>query len=83
MARVTPEFVSQFIAAYEILFEADPAERDVARNYSATMRRVFSRWNRPFAVVDRNGGFLEIKPKGAGIEKIDADALPCFEPFLD
>jgi len=83
LARVTPEFVSQFLAAYEILFDADPAERDVARNYSATMRRVFSRWNRSFSIVDRHGGFLEIKPKGTGIDKIEADALPRFEPFLE
>ncbi len=83
LSQVTPAFVHQFLAAYEILFDADPAEREVAQNFSATMRRVFSRWDRPFAIIDRDGGYLMVQPKGAGIHKIDAEALPRFEPYAD
>lgn len=83
LAQVTPKFVQQFIEAYEILFNNDPAERDVLRRFSSTMRRVFSRWNRPFPIVDRNGGYLMIQPKSAGIHKVEANDLPRFEPYAD
>ncbi len=83
LARVTPAFVSEFIKAQELLFDADPGERDVYRQYSATMRRVFSRWKRPIPVINRDGGFSMIRPHGAGIRKIQADALPRFAPYAD
>lgn len=81
LAEVTPAFVQQFIAAHEILFDADPDERQVYRDFSATIRRVFSRWNRPFAVIARDGGYLMVEPKGAGITTIAASSLPSFEPY--
>jgi len=83
LARVTPGFVQQFITAQEQLFEADPDERDVYRQYSATMRRVFSRWKRPIPLINRDGGYSMIQPNGGGIRKIKAAALPSFAPYAD
>ena len=81
LARVTPTFVRQFIAAHEMLFEDDPAEAEVYQQFSATMRRVFSRWRRPFVVIDRNCDYLTILPKGAGIRSIKPEELPVFEAY--
>ncbi len=81
MARVTPDFVREFLKCAEMLFEADPLERQVYRDFSATMRRVFSRKGRSIFLIDRDGGYLEILPKGAGVKKASPGKLPKFEPF--
>lgn len=81
MKRVQEPFVQEFIASYESLFEADPGERQVFKDYSATMRRVFSRKKKPIYVIGPDMRYLMIKPKGAGIERVKAGALPKFEPY--
>ncbi|MDH5188007.1 MAG: hypothetical protein OEW37_03510 [Rhodospirillaceae bacterium] len=81
MALVEQDFVDEFIKAYEILFENDPGEYEVFCDHSASMRRVFSRWKRPFAVIGRDGEYFKVMPKGAGMKKIKDKDLPKFDPF--
>jgi hypothetical protein len=82
MAAVDQPFIDQFLKAYALLFKHDTEERDVFVDYSATMRRVFSRWNRPIPVIAPSGEFLMVLPKGKGVRKVGAAKLPKFEPFL-
>lgn len=81
MGGVTQDFVDEFIKAYKILFKADAEERQVFVDYSANMRRVFSRKKRPIYVIGRNLECYRIAPKGGGMEVLGADAFPSFEPF--
>ena len=82
MASVEQKFIEQFLKAYRILFKDDPGEREVFVDYSATMRRVFSRWKRPIPVLSAKGEALLVLPKGGGIKKVALKKLPKFEPFL-
>ncbi len=64
---VEKAFVSEFAEAYKILFDDDPEELEVFRDYSATMRRVFSRWKRPIPLIALDGTRQQILPYGGGI----------------
>lgn len=81
MARVRREFVGQFLQSYERLFAADPDERQVFRDYSATMRRVFSRKKRPIYVIRPDMSYLAIAPKGGGAKPVAASKLPAHPPY--
>ena len=81
LASVKQDFIDEFLKAFEILFADDQEERDVYVAYSATMRRVFSRWKRPIPLIGRNGDYHLIKPKGAGMKTVKAKKMPTFEPF--
>ena len=81
MASVKQDFIDEFLRAFEILFEDDLEERQVYADYSANMRRVFSRWKRPIPVIGRNREYYLIKPKGTGIQVVTANKMPAFKPF--
>ncbi len=59
---VDGEFRRQFVAAYELLFQADPGELQVHKEYSATLRRVFSRKGLAIPMIGRDGGLFKILP---------------------
>lgn len=81
MQMVTPEFIDEFHATYDLLFSEKPDEKDVFKDFSTNMRRVFSRKRRSIFVIERDHNFLEIKPKGKGMAKVSGDALPKFDPY--
>jgi len=81
--KVTAEFVSEFFDAYTHLFTEKPDEFDVFKDYSATMRRVFSRKGRSIYIVDRARKFHAIKPKGKGMARVKKRDLPKYEPYAD
>lgn len=83
MKMVTQEFVEEFFETYEYLFKEKPDEFEVFKDYSATMRRVFSRWKRPIYIVDRNKTFHAIQPKGAGMHQVRKRELPKFGPYAE
>jgi len=81
MALVEQTFVDQFLKAYEILFEDDPGERQVFIDHSVSMRRVFSRWQRPIPVIGRSRQFYLVQPKDGGILTVSAEDLPIIAAF--
>ena len=81
MAMVEQSFIDQFLKAYEILFEADPGERQVFVDHSASMRRVFSRWKRPIPVIGHDRQFYLVQPKDARILTVSAEDLPTLAAF--
>lgn len=76
MQVVERDFLKEFIAAYEFLFEKDPAEFETMKQHSATHRRTFTRLNRPIALIAREGGFLKVLPGGKGIVPLKREDLP-------
>ncbi len=66
---VEAAFVGELMDAYTYLFERDAQERQVFMDQSATARRVFSRWNRPLPVFDREGQLWKVPPKSGGTLK--------------
>jgi len=48
-------FVEQFIATYEALFVKDPSEFKTYVEFSASARRVYSRWKREIPLLGRQG----------------------------
>ena len=83
LRRVDRRFVDEFVAAYEAVFRADPHEFDVMRDWSATMRRVFSRWDRHIPVIGRDGRWLRVMPHGGKIKKAKKKHFIRHSPFTD
>jgi hypothetical protein len=79
--RVDRRFIDEFVAVYEAIFAKDPAEFDVMRDWSATMRRVFSRWDRAIPVIARDGTWLRVRPHGGGIVKAKRKHLGKHGPY--
>lgn len=67
LQRVEKEYLDEFVAAFEFIFEREPEEREMMRAHSATMRRVFSRWDRPIPLMARDGRWMQIMPRGGGV----------------
>lgn len=82
LARVTPAFCEQLIAAYERLFAAIPAEFETYRQYSITMRRVFSRRRRAIPLLHRSGHAYKISPRTGRMRRVEPADLPAFGPYL-
>jgi hypothetical protein len=78
---VTREYVDQFVATYEDLFRRMPDEKEHFRNYSATMRRVFSRWRRSIPLVHRNGGYYAISSRSGRLRRATPDAFGRRGPY--
>jgi hypothetical protein len=81
LSIVDAAFRQQFIAAYEFLFEADPGEYTTHKQYSATLRRVFSRQGKPIPLIGRDGGFFKILPRGRGMRPCKPESLPKYGPY--
>lgn len=79
--RVDRQFIDEFVDVFEYVFERDPDEFDVMRRWSATMRRVFSRRDRAFPVIARDGGWLKVLPHGGGIVKATRKDLGKHGPY--
>jgi hypothetical protein len=59
---VDRKFIDQFIATYEALFVKDPSEFSTYVDFSASARRVFSRWAREIPLLGRKGELLLVDP---------------------
>ncbi|WP_422363936.1 hypothetical protein [Pyruvatibacter mobilis] len=78
LACVDPEFVGEFLSAYELLFEKDEDELEAFIDESASMRRVFSRRGDPLPLIGRDGKLYKILPKTKGriIPAVPSDFKP-------
>ncbi len=79
--RVDRGFIDEFVAVYEAIFRKDPEEFDVMRDWSASMRRVFSRWDRAIPVLGSDGIWRRVLPHGGGIVKAKRKHLGRHGPF--
>ena len=74
-------FVEEFIATYEALFIKDPTEFKTYVDFSASARRVFSRWKRKIALLGRQGELLVVDPKTGAIRPGRKKDFPKAKPF--
>ena len=79
---VDKAFVDEFCATYETLFAKDHNEFTTYVDFSASARRVFSRWKRPIALVGRkNAELLIVEPSTGDIRPGRKADYPKQEPF--
>jgi hypothetical protein len=78
---VTLDFMQQFIATYDHIFEQLPDELENFRYYSILMRRTFGRQKRRIPLLHRNGGIFVVTPKDGTREPIDPSQLPKYGPY--
>ena len=78
---VDRKYVEEFIAAYEALFLKDPTEFKTYVDFSASARRVFSRWKRPLALLGRQGELLVVDPPTGAIRPGRKADFPKAQPF--
>jgi hypothetical protein len=78
---VTPEYRSQFVAAYDELFARVPEERENFRHYSVVMRRVFGRQRRAVPLLHRNGRAYKITPRNGRMRRVPVERFPAFGPY--
>lgn len=80
-AEVERNFIGEFGAAFEHLFERDPEEYTTYREHSLAMRRVFSRRRKAIPIIARAGGYLQELPYGKGLVPADASAFRKHGPY--
>ncbi len=79
--KVDAEFRRQFLAAYDYLFAADAGEYETHKEYSATLRRVFSRRRQPIPFMDREGNCFRILPHGRGMQPSAPEKMPKYGAY--
>ena len=74
-------FVEQFIATYEALFIKDHSEFTTYVDFSASARRVYSRWKREIPLLGRKGELLIVEPSSGAIRPGRKKDFPKIAPF--
>ena len=74
-------FIDEFVATYEALFVKDRSEFTTYVDFSAAARRVFSRWKRKIAILDRKGDLQIIEPSTGAMKRGKARDYPKVAPF--
>jgi hypothetical protein len=78
---VDRQFVDEFVATYEALFVKDHSEFTTYVDFSASARRVFSRWKRELAIIGRKGELLIVEPSTGEVRRGSARDYPKVAPF--
>lgn len=81
LEAVQPEYVKDFVKAYDWIFKNITGEIDSFRNHSIIMRRTFGREKRLIPLLHRNGGTYSITPNDGSLEKVDPTIFPMFGPY--
>ena len=82
LESVSPQFISEFIATYEAIFQAHPTELAAFRHHATIMRRVFGRRKRTILLLHRRGGIYRISPGTGRLRKVKPGTTPKFGPYL-
>lgn len=80
---VEREFVREFVSTFEMLFRRVPGELEIFRDYSASMRRAFSRMKRAIPLIGREGGYFEVIPGAGEIRAASVETFPKYGPYRD
>ncbi len=75
---VTPEYVRQFVDAYDWILEHIPDERENFRYHAIIMRRVFGRQHRKIPLLHRESGAYLVTPRDGRLTPVDPRTLPKF-----
>ena len=74
-------FIDEFVATYDALFVKDPSEFATYVEFSASARRVFSRWGREIPLLSRAGGLLIVEPSSGKVRPGRKKDFPKAAPF--
>lgn len=74
-------FIDEFVATYEALFVKDKSEFATYVDFSASARRVFSRWKRDIAILGRKGDLLIVEPSTGEVRPGKTRDYPKVAPF--
>jgi len=74
-------FVNEFIATYEALFVRDESEFKTYVDFSASARRVYSRWKRQIPLLGREGELLIVEPSTGAVRPGRRKEFPKAKPF--
>jgi hypothetical protein len=75
---VRPEYRQEFSAAYQVIFEQLPEERDIYRYYSQEMRDIFARHRRSITLLHRDGKNYKISPSTGKLRRLPQNKVPKF-----
>jgi hypothetical protein len=75
------EYVRQFVATYDHVFEQFPEELKNFRYHSINMRRVFGRQKREIPMVHRDGETFTVTPRDGMLTPVDPATLPKFGDY--
>ncbi|WIM12319.1 hypothetical protein [Enhydrobacter sp.] len=78
---VDKKYVKEFITTYEALFVKDPSEFTTYVDFSASARRVYSRWKREIPILGREGELLIVEPSSGAIRPGRKKDYPKIAPF--
>jgi hypothetical protein len=78
---VEREFVQEFVAAYQYIYERDVDEQKAMNSQSPYHPRTFTRRNEAIALIGRNGGFFKVLPYTGRIVPMDAEKLPRYGAY--
>jgi len=81
LAVVSAHYRTEFIAAFDLIFEHMPEDRESFRQFSATMRRAFGRRHRAIPLLHRNGFAYKITPRNGRMRRVPVERLPKFGPY--
>ena len=81
LSIVTYQYIQEFAAAYDTLFEIKPDELGAFRYHSIAMRRTFGRRRRAIPLLHRNGGAYKITPRNGRIRRVSIESFGKFEPY--
>jgi len=81
MQVVDRAYVKEFVATFEKIFAKDKSEFETYVDFSATMRRVFSRWRRQIPLIGRDFTYSVIAPGTGELKPVRPDAFKKQGPF--
>jgi hypothetical protein len=82
LGQVSQEYLSEFIAAYDRLFQLVPGEVESYRYHSIRMRRVFGQRHRTIPLLHRNGNAYKISPRTGRLRKVSPSEFQRHGPYL-
>ena len=78
LQAVTPAYLAQFIATYDVLFDWMPEEKENFHYHSRLMRQTFGRKHRAIPLLHRNGFAYKITPHHGRMRRVAVEKMPKF-----
>jgi len=81
MQVVDRAFIDEFVPTFELRHAKDKEEFDTFVQFSATMRRVFSRWKRKIPLIGRDGSYNVVIPSTGEVKPARVESYLKIGPF--
>jgi len=81
LKMVNPNYVVEFVRAFDELFDLFPSEVKNFRYHSIVMRRIFGRRRRGIPLLHRKGLYYKVTPKNGRLRKVDPESFSQYGPY--